>query len=440
MRSYTPAEYIQVITRAVLHAPWFYHGPWRSPAATKAYQEKQIKKLLAHAYSTTELYRRKYQDAGVSPEDFASLSDLEKFPTVTKQEIIDAFPEGAISDTVNQSECIPSVSSGSSGKVITIVHNPKDTWSYALGRFRILNSLGTYKPWDTCLYIYTSPYPAASFLGLYKSYFIPTLNELANTARSILSLKPSIICSYPSHLLALMQHLSADEAQSLRLKLISVGSELSTKAQRATLAKFFNCPVLDEYSSEELGWIAAECEQGSYHLWEDISYIETVTAGTASNLVGTNLHNFAMPFIRYEQGDLGIIDAHNTCACGRTGRVLNTFLGRKNDAFTFTDGRTLTSAYLLDTVYDLLLTGHIDILDFCLIQESADVVRMQVVSKHALSKDGVTDIKSRLERLLGTTVHIDQVTEEQLLKTASGKRNPIISRFTAQANNSTVYK
>lgn len=440
MRAYSFAEYVQVLTMASLHAPWFYRSPWRSPEATRAYQEKQIKKLLTHAYSTTELYRSKYRAAGVSPEDFRTLKDLQKFPTVSKQEIISAFPHAAVSHTIDQSACIASVSSGSSGKVITVLHDPKDTWSYTLGRFRILNALGTYKPWDTCLYIYTSPYPASSFLGVYKSYFIPTLHELKNTAQKILSLKPSIICSYPSHMLALMQHLTASEARSLRLKLISVGSELSSRAQRDTLARFFNCPVLDEYSSEELGWIAGECEKENYHLWEDICYVETVIKMGTSELVGTNLHNFAMPFIRYEQGDLGIIGDTTSCPCGRTSKILTTFLGRKNDAFTFSDGRIMTSAYLLDAVYDLLLKNVVAIADFCLIQESLHLVRMQIVSNTTLATNDIAYIKSRLEELMSTTVLVEQVAEGKLFKTASGKRNPIISKVTTRANNSSEYK
>ena len=437
MRKYTNSEYIRVMCSAIIRAPWFYTNPERPYHKTREYQFQRIKKLITHAYNTTSFYHGKYKSAGVSPADFTKLEDLIKFPTVTKDEIISHFPQGSLSKKVSQKKCVLSLSSGSSGKVIRILHDPKDTWAYILGRFRILNIEHSYSPLDRTLYIYTSRYPASSFFGLYPAFLISTLNPISDTAEKIRAIRPQIICSYPSLMLELRNYISTEEARDLKLKLISVGSELSSKQQRKDLANHFNCPVYDEYSSEELGWIAGECSHKFHHLWEDISFVEILdphydlsrSYEEKGEIVGTNLHNFAMPFIRYRQGDLGIISDKKNCECGKTFRILKEFLGRKNDSFVFASGTTLTSAYLLDVIYSLLLDLKIDILDFCMIQETSNLVRLEILPGKNFQESDVRKIEEKLRSVFPTEVRIDVSSPSQLYKTAAGKRNPIISKL-----------
>lgn len=434
MRKYTPLEYVRVLLSATYHSRWFYKNPYRPLDDIKKYQYVRIRNLISHAYETTELYHKKYEQAGVTPNDFERLEDLSKFPTVTKEEIIEHYPKGCVSKRVDPKECILSVSSGSSGKVINILHNPLDTWAYALGRFRILNINKDYFPFDRALYIYTSPYPATSFFGLYRAFFIPTLNSLKDTAQKILKIQPHIISSYPSQMLALREFIDPKRAKKLSLKLISLGSELSTRKQRDSLASYFACPVYDEFSSEELGWIAGECQQKNYHLWEDICFIEIlkkdsddpVGAGGEGEIVGTNLHNFAMPFIRYRQGDIGKISPVNDCHCGRTFRILENFIGRKNDEFVFSSGKKLTSAYLLDVSYSLLLDLKVDILDFCLLQEGKNHVSLEIFPGKDFKKSDIEKIENKLKELFPQDVKFTVVPTHNLYKTATGKRNPII--------------
>lgn len=424
MRKYTSLEYLTVMASVVQNSGSFYKRPYQNESEVKIYQEKQIKKLLDHAYNNTTLYREKYNAAGVRPEDFHTLKDLQKFPSVTKDEIIGSFPTGCVSKNINEKKMIASISSGSSGKVIKILHDPEDTWAYILGRSRILNMTNLFTPLCKTLYIYTSPFPAGSFFGLYPSYFIPTLNKLENTVQLIKSLKPNIICSYPSVLLELMQCFKPQD--TIPLRLISVGSELSSAKQRETLSRHFRCPVLDEYSSEELGWIATQCIHKTYHVWDDISYIEG-SQSDSTEIIGTNLHNFAMPFIRYRQGDTGIIHSATSCPCGRNTRILTRIFGRKNDEFIFANGKKLTSAYLLDTVYSILLDLDVDIVDFCLIQVNKTCIKLEIIPGKSFKKQNIKLIYNQLATLMPNGVVSQIAVVTALYKTIAGKRNPIIS-------------
>ncbi len=53
----------------------------------RKYKELHISKILHYAYNHCVFYRRKYDAAGISPDDFKVLEDLRKFPVLTKEEI-----------------------------------------------------------------------------------------------------------------------------------------------------------------------------------------------------------------------------------------------------------------------------------------------------------------------------------------------------------------
>lgn len=433
MRRLTRAEYLRACATAGIVAPAFFFRPYGSLSRYRAYQLRRLKKLIHHAYHHTAFYKRLYDDAGVSPRDLRELRDLRRFPTTAKGELVAAIRSGSMGSQRRRG--IESVSSGSSGRVITVTHDVSDIHAYAAGRFRILDMTGRFRPWDRTLYIYTSEFPARSFFGMYRSWFVPTLNDLADTICRIQKIRPSMLCVYPSRLVQIAARLDAADARALRLKLISVNSETSSKTQRAALANHFGCPVLDEYSTEELGWTAAECAFGETHVWEDMAYLEIlerdrdrpVNTGEQGEIVGTNLHNFATPFIRYRQGDLGSLH-QSSCRCGRTFRVLRDLVGRSNDAFHFDSG-TVSPAYLLDSVYALLLNQRFPIADFCLLQESRNGVAFQysVPERETAAPDLGSRIEQSLAALLPSGVAVRAELTAQMHKTASGKRNPIVS-------------
>jgi ABC-type multidrug transport system fused ATPase/permease subunit len=197
------------------------------------------------------------------------------------------------------------------------------------------------------------------------------------------------------------------------------------------LADFFECPVLDEYSSEELTRIAAQCYNKTYHIFEDINYMETLddngepTAATGI-LTGTNLHNLAMPMIRYQQNDLGQIVDEN-CSCGWKFRKLKKLQGRKNDSFILPSGKILTSGFLLDLTYDFLLEDRTAVLDFCLIQQEKNKIVLEIVKGKGWGNFVAEKIKNKFNDFLEEDVNFCVNVVNECTKTKTGKRNPIIN-------------
>src|SRR5262249_45126080 len=163
-----------------------------------------------------------------------------------------------------------------------------------------------------------------------------------------------------------------------------------------------------------------------------INYMETLDASGRTTedigiLTGTNLHNYAMPMIRYQQNDLGRIEVSD-CACGRRFRFLSNLEGRRNDSFAMPSGRVLSSGFLLDATYEFLLNDRTAVQQFCLIQESRTSVLLQVVPSEGWTAQVEDRIVRRFQGFLepGVSFRVAMVTECE--GTETGKRNPIISR------------
>lgn len=438
MRPFTAREFAINTAHIARGYPGFLLRPRLPLAVTRAYQLQRLRRLVAHALQHVDLYREKYARAGVSAKDLRSLEDLAHFPTVSKDEILAAYPEGALTRGIDLTRCIVSKSSGSTGQVLNVVHHGDRLAIQGLAMNRLLGMYGPYLPWHRHVYVYTAPYPARSMFGAWPMIFVPTLAREADIAAQLETIRPTVLACYPSHLRAIAQALGPRRSSALGLRAISVSSEPSTKGERQELARMFGCGVYDEYSTEELTRVAAQCTFGTYHLFEDVAYMEivhpdtglAVPEGQQGDVVGTYLHNFAMPFIRYRQGDLASI-AHTRCPCGWAFRALQNLAGRKLDQFTLPSGRVLTSGWLLDASYSFLFDVKADIRAFTLIQEATNVVTVEIVPGAHYTEETSRAIRERFLNLVGEALTVQVVLKDELVRSKSGKHNPIVCRLRA---------
>lgn len=434
MRPFTNRELAANTARIAAAYPAFAARPYAPRGVMRAHQLRLLKRLVASAYESVPLYREKYRAAGVHPRDLRVLDDLLRFPTVTKAEIVDAGADSRARG-LDPAACLVSKSSGSTGVVLDVVHRASEVAVQGLAMNRLLTMLGRYLPWHRLVYVYTSEYPARSLWGLYPMTLVPTLWPVARLAARLRELRPEWLACYPSHLRALVAELGPDGAATLGLRGVSVSSEQSSQRERDDLARALGCPVLDEYSTEELTRIAAQCDAGTYHLFEDVTLVEIldpttqqpVPAGTPGEVVGTYLHNHAMPFIRYRQGDLArVSDA--PCRCGRTLRAMSELAGRELDAFVLPSGRVLTSGWLLDATYSFLLDVGADLRAFTLTQETRERVVIRVVPGRRFAAESAGAIERRFRELAAEPLDVRVEVVAELPRASGGKLSPIVSR------------
>jgi phenylacetate-CoA ligase len=434
MRSFTTLEMLTNTFYIAKSLPAFTARPYLPLQVTKSYQLQAIQRLVNHAYHHIPFYRKKYQEAGFHPRELRTLTDMERIPTVCKSEVIQAYPHDIVDPKAIPEACLVSKSSGSTGHVLHVVHQANRLGIQGLAMNRLLSMVGLYLPWHRFVYIYTSAYPARSLFGMYPMDLIPTLADTQDIIDQLHKHRPTFLAAYPSHLRAVAQTLGKAGCRKLQLQAISVSSELSTQQERDYLADLFGCGVYDEYSTEELTRIAAQCTHGTYHLFEDVVYTEILDPssgipceeGTTGEVVGTYLHNYVMPFIRYRQGDSASV-FRSRCKCGWKFRGMSQLQGRSLDQFVLPSGRVLTSGWLLDVSYRFLLELGADIRAFRMIQMTIDHIKVELVPGPNYRPSHSEAIQLCLIDLIREPIGIEVVLLDSIPPNAAGKHNPIVS-------------
>ncbi len=154
---------------------------------------------------------------------------------------------------------------------------------------------------------------------------------------------PQYLLTHPSNLRSLLRLAAAKGGKLPGLKQVRTFGEMLPAETVASCRKVWGVGVADIYSSEEIGVIAFQCEQGSYHVQAENLLLEILDdageplpPGQIGRVVITTLHNLAMPLIRYELGDYAAFGL--TCPCGRGLPVLEQLVGRRRNMLRLPDG------------------------------------------------------------------------------------------------------
>jgi phenylacetate-CoA ligase len=166
---------------------------------------------------------------------------------------------------------------------------------------------------------------------------------------------------------------------------------------------------VDVYTLTEVGYVAWQCERreglhvnADTHLVEVLRGREAAGPGMLGRVVITDLYNRAMPFLRYDTGDLAIAGNGN-CACGREFPCIRSFEGRQRDAIRLRDGCTITSRSVVDHMAQVLPPEA-----YQLHQETTDRFRLEVFS---CAKQAVGAVPHEAPGLPGNDVLVNHLRE-----------------------------
>lgn len=150
---------------------------------------------------------------------------------------------------------------------------------------------------------------------------------------------------YPSNLAALAERMQARGIALPSVKRWRSMGETLTPDTRERVAMVHDAPIIDCYSSEEMGYIALQCPDvpEHYHICSETLLVELVddagqpvAEGETGRVLLTDLHNLASPMIRYAIGDHAV--AGGPCPCGRGLPTLTRILGRTRNMIVKPDG------------------------------------------------------------------------------------------------------
>ncbi|WP_434994724.1 phenylacetate--CoA ligase PaaK [Arthrobacter sp. Ld5] len=285
-------------------------------------QLDRLKATLAHAYAQVPLYRRKFDDAGVHPEDLRDLADLAKFPFTTKEDLRSTYPFGMFAVPQERVARIHA-SSGTTGQPTVVGYTAGDLDRWATLVARSLRASGVKAGWKV-----HNAYGYGLFTGGLGAHagaerlgctVIPISGgQTERQVQLIRDFEPDAILSTPTYLLTILDTMAAAgiDPSSTSLKTGVLGAEPWTEGMRQELEGRAGFDACDIYGlSEVMGpGVAGECvesKDGS-HIWEDHFRPEIIDPfteqvlgdGQAGELVFTSLTKEALPIIRYRTHDL----------------------------------------------------------------------------------------------------------------------------------------
>ncbi|MDV5227473.1 MULTISPECIES: phenylacetate--CoA ligase PaaK [Providencia] len=313
----------------------------------EALQLSRLKWTLTHAYENVPMYRKKFNDAGVHPDDFKQLSDIEKFPYTTKQDLRENYPFDTFAVPMNQIIRIHA-SSGTTGRPTVVGYTQQDIDNWADLIARSLRSAGAGK--GDKIHV---AYGYGLFTGGLGAHYgaerlgaavIPMSGgQTEKQAQLIADFKPDVIMVTPSYCLSIIDELEkimGGDASKCSLRLGVFGAEPWTEALRTEIETRLGIKALDIYGlSEVMGpGVAMECADSGESgptIWEDHFYPEIISpdtlqplaAGDNGELVFTTLTKEAMPVIRYRTRDL----THLMPGVNRHMRRIGKITGRSDD-------------------------------------------------------------------------------------------------------------
>jgi phenylacetate-CoA ligase len=310
-----------------------------------ALQTRRLKWSLQHAYRHVPHYRRKFNAAGVHPDDFRRLEDLRKFPFTAKEDLRLTYPFGMFA-VPREKVLRIHASSGTTGKPTVVGYTQADLDNWALLGARSIRASGG-RPGD----MVHIAYGYGLFTGGLGAHYgaerlgctvIPMSGGMTERqVQLITDFRPDIIMVTPSYMLAIADEFDKQglDARASSLKLGIHGAEPWTDAMRREIEARFAIDAIDIYGlSEVMGpGVANECieTKDGPTVWEDHFYPEiidpatgeTVADGETGELVFTSLTKEALPVIRYRTRDLTAL----LPGTARTMRRMARITGRTDD-------------------------------------------------------------------------------------------------------------
>lgn len=396
------------------------------------YQDFKFRKLIKHAYNDVRFYRIWFKEHNYFPNDFKTVSDIKKLPILTK-EIIRKNYSDLISLNSKKYKPKSSMTSGITGIPFKFlldkrarikeqasyfrqwrINNIKFTDRIAILRGTLVNKNQNK---NSSLYKYYNK-------SIHFNTFHMNKENCEKIIIKMLEFQPHLLRVYPMALFILSQYIKKYDIEFPKLKMIHFSSESYTQFHRDFIKQQFNCPILDRYGQSEIVLNAFECKpENGYHIEEENNIIElldknneNVSKGEIGRIVGTNLHNYSMPLIRYSTEDLAI-KGSNDCSCGRHTKKLNSIQGRILDQI-ITEDKSVISGISFYHYWKHRIGEKVKNIRYSqIIQPKIDEIIVIVLPEKAYSKTDENLILKELKILLGNLninfKYIDKKPDDQ---------------------------
>ncbi len=415
-----------------------YMNQWKTPEQLREIQTIKLKKLIRHAYEKVPYYRELFDSLKIKPKDIRKFEDLQILPLTSKKQLHELSLREKTARDIDVKRCKSLYTSGTTGIPLKMFFTYQDSTLMNLTWARAFLACGM-KPW----------YKMVAFIGqqkvkakkswyehfaLWRRKEISTWDKPELWITEIQKQNPQILVGYIMTFKLLEEAIQKYQVKNINPKAIFHSSAILDSYSRKHLEEVFQAPIKDFYGSDEAGCIAWECEKcGGYHINSDTLIIEVldndkqVNPGEQGEVVITNLHSYAMPFIRYQQKDIVTL-AEKKVTCGRGFPLLEQIKGRADDFIVLEDGRRIPSHPLYHCIV------HVPgIKRWRIIQEKVTKIKVEIEPGADFGTHTQKTIENNLKKLVMDKIEIEICKVDSIPIDPSSKYRSVLSYVSKDA-------
>jgi phenylacetate-CoA ligase len=410
----------------------------------KELTNNKLEKLLVHAYNNVPYYHKILKECNTVVDGKAKLENFSNIPPLTK-EIIREQGKNLYSRDYKSRKPYENTSGGSMGEPVKLIQDRYyQQWNIAHKiYFNLLQGaqIGQrqIKLWGSERDIFKGKEKLSTRLQ-YWLFNIANLNSF-RMSDDIMSqyttrwnrIKPFLVWTYTSSIFEFGRYLKRSGLSVYSPKAIICTAEVLTEDVRLFLKEVFDCLIVNQYGSREVGPIACECPAGDglhiFSLQNKVEILDGKLCGCPPGQIGdlyvTALNTYSMPLIRYQIGDTAMPSGKSQCSCKRSWPLISKVMGRETNHFKTKKGEIIYGEYFTHLFY--MRTG---IKKFQVVQQDYDNVKVFIVPDGQVNNEELQDIENKIKFVIGQDckVEFDFVDEIQPIK--SGKYLYTISKVT----------
>ena len=412
---------------------------WWSYEQLREYQRQKLSRLLNYCSESVPFYKNWFKEHHYQPSDI-NLENMSILPIIDKaflRENMNQFVSNGPKEAIEQAK-----TSGSTGVAL---HFPKSLSSSAVQLAAMYRGHRWHgiDPGAKEARLWGIPVnKGARYKTLIRDIVLNRFREREyNITEEVLDdfhlrmkrYKPVYLMGYTSMVYQFAKYLkeTGQNGYEYKLRMVKCTSETIRDIDRELIESVFGCPLVSEYGAAETGLIAFQCDKGSQHLMSDCCIVEFVdpveNLGNQGlkEIIVTNLDNYALPFIRYRIGDLGI-SSLDRCSCGRELPLIKNIVGRVSDVIKANDGRRWHSI-ILYYIMKGLEERHGGVIQFKVFQRELDRLEFYIVPDNTFGAEAKKYLNDRCKQTFGENMRVEFELVDSIPREPSGKIRDFVS-------------
>jgi phenylacetate-CoA ligase len=407
------------------------------------YVNRTLAQLVDHAQRTVPFYRNRL-DGVLGPDTAIDLEAWRHVKPLSRQDLQDNF-EALTSSRIPESHgrADPRSTSGTTGKPVTVLVTERTRLMELALTGRFYSWIGI-DPQKTFVILQGARHPLLRYRELIPDPWVPEWmagENFGGYARMhypvsaedqlayLAGLGPLYLNTQPSNFRRVLGAARDGLGPKPQIcGIVSIG-ELVTEEDRLLARDICGCGIFNTYSATDVGTIAAQCSHGNLHVNAEVTRVEIVRSdgtpcepGEEGRILLTTLSNGAMPLLRYDIGDIGVLGG--LCKCGLSLPKLTLTIGRERQLFRFSDGGVAVPAFRMEKFAD-----EFPVRQWQLVQVDSEAVELRFSSASSDENLAFAKIVDEIRAMFGRPLSVSFRRFEGEMTGSSGKLEPAMRAF-----------